>query len=201
MKIAFLGGSITEGEGYCPLVEAKLREKYPDVTFQFHNGGVASTGSTTGAFRFWDVAMAGGEWFSPPDKGPAAAFLSLAVTEFAVNDDQDERLSAVDAGWGMEAIARGNLAPFVAGPDRLFVHFPNPAIVAKLRSGKAPVSIAAHERVAEHYGVPTVNVAAEVARRIDAGELTWEDYGGTHPGPVGHRAGRGPDRPGHRPVP
>ena len=188
VRIAFLGGSITEGEGYRPLVEAKLRARFPEATFEFHNGGVASTGSTTGAFRFWDVALGGEGWSELPEgnfPGPTGYFTSLVVTDFAVNDDQDERLPAADAGWGTEAIARMQLAPIVGGPDRLFVHFPFQSTPTSA-GGDVPASVAAHERVAEHYQIPTVNVAAEVTRRIDAGELTWEEYGGTHPGPIGH---------------
>ena len=185
-RIAFLGGSITEREGFRPLVKAKLRAAYPDKRFEFYNGGVASTGSTTGLFRFWQAALADGAWWTPPDKGTVAVFPTLVVVEAAVNDDQDERLSADAAAWNMEGVARQDMSPLVAGPDLLFIHFPNPAVVEALRAGEASVSVAAHERVAEHYGIPSVNVAAEVARRIDAGTLTWEEYGGTHPGPAGN---------------
>ena len=187
VRIAFLGGSITEGDGYRPLVGAKLRAKFPEVAFEFHNAGVASTGSTTGVFRFYqDAVLAGGAWVSVPDKGTVAANPSLVIAEAAVNDDQDERLSEADAAWNMEGIARSDANPLVAGPDLLFVHFVNPSILATVRAGGVPASVAAHERVAEHYGIPSVNVAAEVARRIDAGTLTWDRYGGTHPGPTGH---------------
>ena len=183
VRVAFIGGSITEGNGYRPLVEAKLRAKYPDVTWEFHNAGVSSTGSTTGVFRYLsDAVEAGGAW----EHGA-----TLVIAEAAVNDDQDERLSAADAGWGMEGIARMTPIPMVYGHDVMFVHFPNPSIVEKLRAGEAPISVAAHERVAERYAIPSVNVAAEVARRIDAGTLTWEQYGGTHPGPVGHELAAG----------
>ena len=184
VRVTFLGGSITENDGFRPLVEAGLRARFPGVTWEFHNAGVASTGSTTGAFRFLpDAVLAGGAWRN----GNGA---TLVIVEAAVNDDQDERLSAADAGWGMESIARFAevLGPAEVAPaDLLFVHFPNEAIVAGLRAGDAPVPVAAHEQVAEHYRVPSVNVVAEVAKRIDAGALTWEEYGGTHPGPAGHR--------------
>ena len=184
VRVAFLGGSITENPGFRPLVEEGLKERYPDVTWEFHNAGVASTGSTTGAFRFLnDAVLAGGAWRN----GNGA---TLVIAEAAVNDDQNERLSAADAVWGMEAIARTAeiLGPGEVAPaDLLFVHLPNPSILERLRSGEAPPTIAAHERVADHYRLPSVDVAAEVARRIDAGSLTWERYGGTHPGPAGHR--------------
>ncbi|MFH5805750.1 SGNH/GDSL hydrolase family protein, partial [Alienimonas sp. DA493] len=179
VRVVFLGGSITEGAGYRPLVEQGLRERYPQVEWTFVNAGISSTGSTTGVFRARDAISVDGR---------AAAGVTLLIAEAAVNDDQDEKLPAGEAGWGMEGVAR-----MPAGPpssailERMFVHFPNPAIVEKLRSGEDPISVAAHEAVAERYDIPSVNVAAEVARRIDEGTLTWEQYGGTHPGPVGHQ--------------
>ena len=188
VRVVFFGGSITENPGYRPRVEAGLRGRFPDVNFTFHNAGVASTGSTTGVFRFLRDAV------TRLDGRPAPG-ATVVIVEAAVNDDQDERLTAADAGWGMEGIARMSRrgpsggAPIAAfgGPEVLFVHFPSPAILEALRSGREPISVTAHERVAERYDLPSVNVAAAVARRIDAGTLTWEQYGGTHPGPVGHQ--------------
>ena len=186
VRVVFFGGSITESAGYRPLVEAGLRARFPAADWEFSNAGVSSTGSTTGVFRFRrDAALAGGR----PTGGA-----TVVVVDAAVNDDQDERLAAENAGWGVEGIARmsrhgpgGGVGSGFGGPEVLLVHFPNPSIVEALRAGDAPVSVAAHERVAEAYDLLSVNVAAEVARRIDAGSLTWEEYGGTHPGPAGHR--------------
>ena len=179
VRVVFLGGSITEGNGFRPLVEAGLRDRFPETEWSFQNAGIASAGSTTGVFRFFRDAVR--------IDGARSRGATVVVAEAAVNDDQDERLSAADAGWGMEGIARMPSNAFGNTRDKLFVHFPNPAIVEKLRAGEEAVSVAAHERVAERYDIPSVNVAAEVARRIDEGTLTWEEYGGTHPGPVGHR--------------
>ena len=41
--------------------------------------------------------------------------------------------------------------------------------------------------MARHYGVATIDLAREVAERIDAGRLTWKEYGGTHPAAAGNR--------------
>jgi hypothetical protein len=46
--------------------------------------------------------------------------------------------------------------------------------------------IASHGRVAERYGVPSIDLALEVTERIDAGEFTWEgDFKDLHPSPFG----------------
>src|SRR6185312_10434682 len=74
--VVFLGGSITEMNGYRPLVCDYLRKRFPQTKFTFTNAGIASTCSTTGAFRLASDVL---------DKGP----VDLLFVEFAVNDDQD----------------------------------------------------------------------------------------------------------------
>ena len=56
-----------------------------------------------------------------------------------------------------------------------------------LQKNEAPISRRAHESVARHYGVSTIDLAAEVAHRIGQGTLTWKQYGGTHPAETGNR--------------
>src|SRR5258708_1841659 len=50
-NVAFIGGSITEREGYRPLVWAELQKKFPNTKFTFTTAGVSSPASITGAFR------------------------------------------------------------------------------------------------------------------------------------------------------
>jgi hypothetical protein len=47
--------------------------------------------------------------------------------------------------------------------------------------------VEAHEAVAKHYDVSTINLAKEAAEEITAGTLTWKQYGGVHPAPYGNR--------------
>ena len=101
VRVVFFGGSITERDGFRPLVEAGLRRRFPAVDWKFENRGVASTGSLTGLFRYHEGGMNRGE--RPP---PA-----LVIAESAVNDDQDERLSYADAVWAKEGFVRGAAAP------------------------------------------------------------------------------------------
>ena len=49
----------------------------------------------------------------------------------------------------------------------------------------------AHEDVLRHYNVSSVYLAREVADRIAAGELTWAQYGGTHPKEAGNAVASG----------
>lgn len=171
-RVAFMGGSITEMNGYRPMVCAYLQKRFPDTEFTFIDAGVSSTCSTTGAFRLENDVLS---------KGP----INLFFVEFAVNDDQDARHSRRECIRGMEGIVRHTRMNSPA-TDLVFVHFINPEMLATLQSGKTPLTIGCHEKVARHYGVPSLNLAKEVAEQITSGKLTWEKFGGTHPAPFGN---------------
>ncbi len=170
--VAFIGGSITEMDGYRPMVCRWLQQRFPQTRFTFTQAGIASTCSTTGAFRLATDVL---------DKGP----VDLFFIEFAVNDDQDAAHSRQECIRGMEGIVRQCLA---RNPrmDLVITYFVNPEMLATLRDGKTPLTIGAHEEVAGHYAVSTVNLAREVAQRIASGRLTWAKYGGVHPAPLGN---------------
>ena len=53
--VAFLGGSITEMNGFRPRVMKLLRAKYPEIAFTEIASGLSSTCSDAGAFRLEDV--------------------------------------------------------------------------------------------------------------------------------------------------
>ncbi len=171
-RVAFLGGSITEMDGYRPLVETWLTEHFPQTQFEFVNAGIASTCSHAGAFRLERDVFRDG----PVD---------LLFVDFAVNDDQDAGHGSDDCVRGVEGIVRHAL---LTDPetDIVLLHFPNDSMLRTFRAGRQPKVIREHERVAEHYGIPSVSVAGFAADAIDRGELTWEQYGGTHP----HRPGQ-----------
>lgn len=172
-RIAFLGGSITENaSGHSAMLPALLKSKFPDAQIAVTNAGWSSTCSTSGAFRIESQVLAGRE----PD---------LLVVEFAVNDHQDAEHARRECIRGMEGIIRRVRRNHPAC-GVVMVHYVNPAILAALQRGETPVPIAAHEEVAERYGVISVNVAAEVADAIRDERYTWDDYGGTHPGRFGY---------------
>jgi acetyl esterase/lipase/lysophospholipase L1-like esterase len=171
-SVAFIGGSITEMEGYRPLVSKYLQQRFPQTEFTFTAAGISSTCSTTGAFRLQSDVLA-----ADPD---------LLFVEFAVNDDQDGEHAARECLRGMEGVIRQAL---VHNPniDIVITHFVNPPMLELLQAGETPTSSGQHERVAYHYGVASSDLAREVADRITAGNLTWQQYGGTHPKPPGNQ--------------
>lgn len=170
--IAFIGGSITEMNGYRPMVAKRLAERFPHTQFTFTDAGIASTCSTTGAFRLHRDVLS---------RGP----VDLLFVEFAVNDDQDASHSRQDAIRGMEGIIR-QLRQHNPNADVVVTYFVNPGMLELLQAGKTPVSIAAHEKVAQYYKLPANNLAQELADRIAAGTFTWKQYGGTHPAQAGN---------------
>jgi sialidase-1 len=71
--------------------------------------------------------------------------------------------------------------------DILIMHFVDPDKMADYRRNMVPYEIQNHEKVAAHYGIPTINLAREVTDRIGNGEFTWEnDFKNLHPSPFGH---------------
>ena len=171
--MAFLGGSITEMDGYRPMMCSYLENKFPETKFNFTNAGIASTGSTTGAFRMDRDVLS---------KGP----LDLLFVEFAVNDDQDAVNSFEEAQLGMEAIIR-KARKYNPNVDIVMTYFVNPEILNDYQKGIVRTSIAAHEVVAQQYNISTCNLAKEVSDQIIIGTLDWETFGGTHPKAFGNR--------------
>jgi lysophospholipase L1-like esterase len=170
--VAFMGGSITEMNGYRPMMMEWLKRRFPKTSFNFTNAGISSTCSTTGAFRLKADVLS---------KGP----VDLLFLEFAVNDDQDAHHSKDACVRGMEGIIR-SLRTHNPKADLMVVYFVNPSMLETLKAGKVPLSIAAHEEVLNHYDVSAVHLAKEVADRISSGKLTWKLFGGTHPARPGN---------------
>jgi len=170
--VAFLGGSITEMEGYRPMVCDILRKRFPNTAFTFIPAGISSTCSTTGAFRLGADVLGKGH-------------VDLLFVEFAVNDDQDAHHSREMCIRGMEGIVRHARQ---ANPemDIVMTFFVNEYILKTLQQGKTPLTLEAHSAVAAHYDIPTINLAKEVADEITGGTLTWEKFGGVHPAPFGN---------------
>ena len=172
-SVAFLGGSITEMDGYRPIVCAFLANKFPETRFDFINAGIGSTCSTTGAFRLQHDVLSQGR-------------IDLLFVEFAVNDKGDAFHAAKECIRGMEGIVR--LArrnnPCM---DIVFLYTTDPSSVADFQNGVTPMVIASHHKVAAHYKVSDVYLAWEIADLIKEGQLDWNQFGGVHPALRGNK--------------
>lgn len=169
--VAFLGGSITEMKGWRDMICEDLKQRFPYTKFTFIDAGIPSTGSTPGAFRLADDVL-------------SKAKVDLLFVEAAVNDDTNG-FNAIEQVRGMEGIVRHAL---LSNPsmDIMMLHFIYDPFIPKLDGGQMPDVILNYERVANHYLIPSVNLATEIAARIREGEFNWEQFGGTHPKPLGH---------------
>ncbi|NJD01968.1 MAG: SGNH/GDSL hydrolase family protein [Ruminiclostridium sp.] len=171
-RVAFLGGSITEMEGWRKMTCDMLRGRFPETAFDFVNAGVSSTDTTLGAFRMEKDVFLRGK-------------VDLLFVEFAVNDWANGR-TPDESIRGMEGIVRKALRhnPCI---DIIIMYFVDETKMEQYSSGKIPPVIEAHEKVAEYYGVTSIDLALEVTQRINAGEFGWNTFGGLHPAEFGHK--------------
>ncbi len=172
-RVAYLGGSITQNPGWQNRVSAWLQERFPETAFEFINAGIASTGSTPGAFRLENDVLSKGR-------------IDLLFEEAAVNDLHNMR-SPVEQIRAMEGIVRHARE---ANPlmDIVFLYFAEPRHTADYAQGRTPDIIANHEKVAHHYDITSLHLAQEVHDRMDQGQFNWErDFMNLHPSPFGQR--------------
>jgi sialidase-1 len=172
-RVVFLGGSITQSSGWRELVMDYLQKKFPDTKFEFITAGIGSLGSVPHAFRLESDVLSSG----PVD----LLFVEAAVNDTGNTSDFPERMLR-----GMEGVVR-HARTVNPSTDIIHLHFVMPEHMADYNAGRVPVSIAMHEKVAEAYGNPSLNLAKEVTDRIKAGEFTWaDDFRNLHPAPFGH---------------
>jgi len=172
-RIAFLGGSITAGGGWRDLMMKYFQEKFPQTKFEFIGAGIGSLGSVPHAFRLERDVLS---------KGPVdLLFVEAAVNDTSNTTDPNHMLR------GMEGVVR-HMRMVSPLTDMIQMHFVMPPHMDDYNSGKTPVSIAQHEKVAETYRNVTLNLANEVTDRINAGEFNWkDDFKNLHPSPFGHK--------------
>jgi len=170
-RVAFLGGSITYNSGWRDSVCNYLTQRFPETDFEFIEAGIPSMGSTPAAFRLNRDVLAHGR-------------IDLLFEEAAVNDAGNGRTS-MEQIKAMEGLVRHSR---VANPqiDIVLMHFVDPGKMKEYRAGKEPLVISNHNIVADHYKIPTINLAKEITDRIDNEEFNWEDdFKNLHPSPFG----------------
>lgn len=171
-RVAFLGGSITEMNGWRNMIEQQLQQRFPYTQFEWVEAGIGSTGTTPGAFRLQHDILSKGK-------------VDLLFVEAAVNDDTNG-FSALEQVRGMEGEVRHALE---SNPemDIVMLHFIYDPFIPMIARRQMPDVILNHERVANHYLIPSINLCQEIGERMQDGEFTWDDFGGTHPKPFGHK--------------
>ncbi|ASZ13638.1 hypothetical protein KTO58_05985 [Chitinophaga pendula] len=173
VKVAFLGGSITNMQGWRDLVSTYLQTHWPQSAFTFLNAGIPSLGSLPHSFRLQQDVLSQGK-------------IDLLFIESAVNDKVNATDSLVQRR-ALEGIIRHarRINPQI---DIVLMAFVDEDKMNDYRHGITPAEVALHARLADCYQLPFINLAAEVTRRIDNREFSWEkDFKDLHPAPFGHR--------------
>jgi sialidase-1 len=169
--VAFLGGSITQNGGWRDSICVYLQQRFPHTRFTFIPAGIASMGSTPGAFRLQRDVLS---------RGP----VDLLFVEAAVNDAANGR-SKEEQIRGMEGIIRHTLKANTA-TDVIVMHFVDPDKMETYNRRETPEVIRNFDLVTAHYKTGTINLAKEVTHRINNREFTWEDdFKNLHPSPFG----------------
>ncbi len=157
VRIGFLGGSITLAEGYRVLVTEQLAKRYPQCQITGINGGIGGTGSRLGVFRLYDDILR---------HNPDLVFVEFAVNDCA-NTTQPQCLAS------MESIIR-QIRQFSPDVNICFIYTINTEIRKALSEGKQPWTIQIMEKLADHYGIPSINLGPEVVRQEKSGSLVYQ---------------------------
>lgn len=161
VRIGYLGGSITAQEGWRPKTRKYFQTQFPKAKVSEINAAIGGTGSDLGAYRVRHDVL---------DKKPDLVFVEFAVNDGGTDPDQIVRC--------MEGIVRQT---WKADPatDICFVYTVTDTLIKPLYEGKYPRAASVMETVAEHYGIPSIHMAMEVAKQAKAGTLLLK-----HPKPV-----------------
>ncbi|MFI4911241.1 MAG: SGNH/GDSL hydrolase family protein [Sedimentisphaeraceae bacterium JB056] len=163
VTIAYFGGSITAQNGYRMQTFKWFEENWPQCEFTQVNAAIGGTGSELGAFRLYDDVLS-----NDPD---------LVFIEFAVNDYGASQNSQKNVEESMEGIIR-QIINNNPQTDMCLVYTITESMIEDMKAGKMLPSIAAHEKVADHYGLPSVNVGSVVADLENEGKLVMKGQQG-----------------------
>jgi acyl-CoA thioesterase I len=176
LRVAYLGGSITNGAGasnpevtsWRAITTAWLKNKFGSI--QTINAAIGGTGSDLAAFRLTHDILP----FCP----------TLVFVEFAVNDAHTETDRIERA---MEGVVR-RLWTADAATQIVFVYTTTVELAHKQFEQQMCKSIAAHQRIADYYGIPAVNGGKALWEYVQSGRSTWQQVlpDGVHPADSGH---------------
>ncbi|MHB1036933.1 MAG: GDSL-type esterase/lipase family protein [Pirellulales bacterium] len=160
VRIAYFGGSITAQEGWRPKTLKWFAESFPKAKIREINATIGGTGSDLGVFRYGQDVLR-----HKPD---------LVFVEFAVNDSgaAPEAIHRAMEGivrqtWRQDpAIDLCYVYTFVVGHEK------------DLDRGFCPRAASADEILADHYGIPSINVAMRVAELARDGKLSFKPADG-----------------------
>lgn len=151
VTVAFLGGSITKAHNqYRQQLINHIQTLNPSAALQGVNAGVSGTGSELGACRLQDQVLK----YAP----------DLIFVEFAVNGGH---FAAME---GLVRQAR-TMAP---SADICFIYTISGEQYKQYDDGGMPANIAALEKIADHYQIPSVHMGLRPAYLLREDKLVWK---------------------------
>ncbi len=170
--VAFVGGSITEMKGWKDIIKEDLKKRFPKTEFTFIDAGLSSTGSTPHAFRLANDVFGK----ATPD---------LLFFEAVANDDvngfsMNEQIKGVEGVIRQALIKNPNM-------DIIMLEFIHDGFIPKLFTNEPIEGLITHEKLAEYYNIPSIDLVSEMTQKMKNYELNWIAFGGTHPAPLGHK--------------
>ena len=156
VRIGYLGGSITAQNGWRPKTLAHFQKTYPTAKISEINAAIGGTGSDLGVFRLKQDVL---------DHKPDLMFVEFAVNDGGASPDQIFKC--------MEGIVRQTWKT-LPECDICFVYTLTEGLAPALLEGKFQRSASAMEKIADHYGIPTIHMGLEVAKLAKEGKLLWK---------------------------
>lgn len=151
VTVAFIGGSITQGE-YCYRLQTTryMENAFSNARFKWINAGVSGTGTDLGAFRIREQVLQ-----YKPD---------LIFIEFAVNGGYPD---------GMEGMLR-KIIKENPHTDICLIYTVYTNQITTYQKGDIPQVIKGLEDIAAHYQLPSIHLGMEAATLEKAGKLLWK---------------------------
>ena len=165
----FIGNSVLAGTGlknnglkYSTQMVNGFRRHFPDARI-IETRHMQPGGSWFGLFRcsrgqavFGEVICSG----------------HLAILDFAA-DDRNADIDQVKTS--LEGLVR-QITLYRATHSRILVYTLTPEMLQAYKAGKTPEYIKVSEQIADHYSVPSLNLAKYAADKIIAGEISFENF-------------------------
>jgi len=165
----FIGNTVLAGTGlkdanlrYSAQMVKGFKKHFPDATI-IETRHVQPGGSWFGLFRcsrgqavFGEVICSG----------------HLAILDFAA-DDRGADIEQVKTS--LEGLVR-QVVLYRATHSQIMVYTLTPEMLQAYQAGQTPEYIRVSEQIAEHYGIPSLNLAQYAAQKIIAGEISFEAF-------------------------
>jgi len=120
-----------------------------------------------------------GSWFGlfrcsrgQPVFGEVICSGHLAILDFAA---ADRHADMEQVKTSLEGLVR-QITLYRATHSQILVYTLTPEILQAYRAGKTPEYIRVSEQIAEHYGIPSLNLAQYAAEKIRAGEISFAEF-------------------------